>query len=79
MSAMAKITVTAGAGRRTPIHPSIATAPGGQLLLLVEGDELEVDDAHMSIQRARRNGDLVLVEHPRPRADGERFSPRPTP
>src|SRR5215470_7201739 len=76
---MAKITVTAGEGRTFPVHPSIATAPGGALQLLRPGDELEVDDSHTTIQRALRNGDLVRVANPRPRPrpQGERFSPAP--
>jgi hypothetical protein len=72
---MAKITVTAGEGRTFPAHHTIATAPGGALLLLRPGDELEVDDGHTSIQRALRNGDLVRVAQPRARPPGERFSP----
>ncbi len=74
---MAKITVTAGEGRTFPMHPSIATAPGGTLLLLRPGDEFEVDDSHTTIQRALRNGDLVRIAQPRARPPGERFSPAP--
>jgi hypothetical protein len=72
---MGQITVTTGGGRTYPLHHSIATAPGGALLLLRSGDELEVDDSHTSIQRALRNGDLVRVDKPRARPPGERFSP----
>jgi hypothetical protein len=74
---MGKITVTAGNGRTVPIHHSIATGPGGALRLLVTGDELEVDDAHTSIQRSLRNGDLVRVARPRARDAGETFSAAP--
>jgi hypothetical protein len=68
---MAKITVTAGEGRRVPIPKSIATGPGDTLLYLehcestlkVEGHEttrsLEVDEAHHFVVRGLRNGDLV--------------------
>jgi len=72
---MAKITVTAGEGRTYPLHPTIATAPGGALRLLGAGDEHEVDDSHTTIQRALRNGDLVKVKEPRARQPGERFNP----
>lgn len=75
---MALITVTAGAGRTVPLHHTIATGPGGTLQYVREGDELEVDDAQTPIQRALRNGDLVRVASPRPRPEGERFSPAPT-
>jgi hypothetical protein len=71
---MAKITVTASEGRTYPLHPSIATAPGGALRLLGAGDEHEVDDSHTTIQRALRNGDLMKVDKPRARPPGERFS-----
>jgi hypothetical protein len=74
---MGQITVTAGEGRTFPMHHTIATAPGGTLLLLRPGDELEVDDSHTIIQRALRNRDLVRVANPRPRPPGERFSPAP--
>ena len=56
------------------MHPLIATAPGGALLLLRPGDELEVDEGHTHIQRSVRNGDLVKVARPRVRAPGEWFS-----
>src|SRR5262249_31158705 len=72
---MGQITVTAGEGRTFPMHHTIATAPGGTLLLLRPGDELEVDDSHTSVQRGLRNGDVVKVANPRARPSGERFSP----
>jgi hypothetical protein len=77
---MAKATVTAGAGRTVPVPTSIATAPGGRLLYLRRGegdngDELEVDDADTWVNRSLRNGDLERVASPRPRPEGERFSP----
>lgn len=71
---MAQITVSAGEGRTFPMHYSIATGPGGTLLLLRPGDELEVNDSDIRIQRALRNGDLVRVSKPRVRKPGERFS-----
>lgn len=74
---MANITVTAGPGRTVPVHNSIATAPGGTLLYVKPGDELEVDDASTFVQRALRNGDFVRVDKPRPRPAGERFSAAP--
>ena len=74
---MGKITVTAGEGRTYPLHPSIATAPGGALRLLGPGEEHEVDDSHTTIQRALRNGDLMKVDKPRARPPGELFSPAP--
>lgn len=58
---MAKIKVTAGAGRTTPIPPHIATAPGARTLFLTPGNELEVDDGDAFVIRSRDNGDLVLV------------------
>jgi len=75
---MAIITVTARPGRMVPIHHTVAAGPGGGLLLLRPGDELDVDSSHTSVQRALRpNGDLVLVAQPRPRPEGERFSAAP--
>lgn len=74
---MANITVTAGAGRTVPVHPTIATGPGGTQLLLKPGDELEVDEGNTLVQRWRRNGDFVRVDKPRSRPAGERFSPAP--
>lgn len=58
----ARITVTAGAGRVTPIDRSIATAPGGGLLLLREGDRIDVPATDHRIVRQLRSGDLVRVE-----------------
>lgn len=57
-----KIVVTAGPGRVVPVHSSVATAPGAQLLILKPGDELAVDPGSTLVQRALRNGDLVRVE-----------------
>jgi hypothetical protein len=71
---MAKITVTAGAGRIVPIHNTVAPGPGGAHQLLNPGDELEVEDSLTLVQRSLRNGDLVVVEKPRVREAGERFS-----
>lgn len=68
---MAKITVTAGEGRRVPIPKSIATGPGDALLYLEHCDsELQVDghcvsrsidveESHHFVVRGLRNGDLV--------------------
>jgi hypothetical protein len=49
---MGQITVTAGEGRTFPVHHTIATAPGGALQLIRQGDEFEVDDSHTTIQHA---------------------------
>jgi hypothetical protein len=62
---MATIKVTAGKGRTVPVHSSIATAPGATLLLLREGDELDVEESDALVQRSLRNGDFVRVE-PKP-------------
>jgi len=70
---MAKITVTARPGRVVPIHSTVAPGPAGAPLMLNPGDELEVDDSLTLVQRALR-GDLEVVENPRPRPPGERFS-----
>lgn len=59
---MAKIKVTAGEGRTTPIDRSIATAPGAAQLYLHHGEELEVEETHSSIQRQLRSGDLIRLE-----------------
>lgn len=58
---MATIKVTAGEGRTVPVHSSIATAPGATLLLLKQGDELEVEESNALVQRALRSGDFVRV------------------
>lgn len=59
---MATIKVTAREGRTVPVHSSLGTAPGAELLVLKPGDVLEVDDANPLVQRALRpGGDLVRV------------------
>lgn len=74
---MATIRVTAGKDRLVPIHKSMATAPGGALLYLRPGDELEVDDSDAHTIRYLRDGDFVKVEKPRELAAGERFIAAP--
>lgn len=58
---MAAIRVTAGEGRETPLHSSIASAPGAGLLILKPGDEIDVEESNYLVQRALRSGDLVVV------------------
>lgn len=59
---MAKIKVTAGAGRTVPLHSSVATAPGGRLKLLKAPEAIEVEETNLLVQRAMATGDLVRVE-----------------
>lgn len=58
---MAKIIVTAGAGRMLPIPSSLGMAPGGGQLRLQPGDELELEESLTFVVRALRNGDAVRV------------------
>lgn len=57
----ATITVTAAPGKVVPIHHSDATAPGARLLLLREGEQIEVRSSP-GIRRRIRSGDLVVVK-----------------
>lgn len=59
---MAKIKVTAGPGRVAPIDPDIATEPGGGVLLLRPGRELEVEETDYRITRDLATGDLVKIK-----------------
>lgn len=64
---MARIKVTAGPGRTVPVPTSVATAPGAAMLLLREGEEIEVDDTDTHVQRTLMDGDFVRVtEKPTP-------------
>ncbi len=67
---MAKIKVTAGAGRTVPIDRTLATAPGAEQLFLQPGDELEVEASHPAVQRQLRSGDLVVVKAPLAKKEG---------
>lgn len=58
---MAKIKVTAGPGRTVPVPTSVATAPGAAMLLLREGDELEVEETDTHVRRSLIDGDFVRV------------------
>lgn len=54
------ITVTAPPDRRTPVHPSDGTEPGGGLLCAVPGEIIRVRYARsQTIRRAIARGDLI--------------------
>jgi len=57
-----KIKVTAGPGRTVPMDPNIARGVNGRILLLREGDVIEVDPANTHVIRAMNDGDLVVVK-----------------
>lgn len=59
---MARIKVTAGPGRTVPVPTSVATAPGAAMLLLREGEVIEVEDTDTHVQRTLMDGDFVRVE-----------------
>lgn len=52
------IFVTAAAGRTVPVHPSHASAPGGALLLCVEGKVYRLP-YNTDVRRAIADGDLI--------------------
>ncbi len=57
------VTVTAAHGRSVPLHHTTARKPGGGLLIVREGDKVEVPlDAY--VRRRIRVGDLVIVKEP---------------
>jgi hypothetical protein len=56
------IQVTAGKGRRVPLDPSVATAPGNRVLFLEADQVIEVDPLNTHVVRALADGDLVRVE-----------------
>lgn len=55
------VLVTAAPGRIVPIAAHVATAPGGRLLLINPGDEVELP-YESSVRRRLAAGDLVIVE-----------------
>ena len=70
---MKTVRVIAAPGRKVPIHPSIATAPGGQLLIVEDGHAVELPDSSY-VRRRMRAGDLVLA--PAENADAATFARR---
>ncbi len=63
MSKPTTVLVTAAPGRIVPIAASDASAPGGRMLLVNPGDEVELPNSSY-VRRRINAGDLVLVKKP---------------